>query len=498
MAANRDIDTEEVEVIEEEEEEEEAPRRGSPLRIILLVLLILVLLCVGCFVFFRNSLPFGVPGMPPAQPAAPVPATSETSVAGQAATTSPTEEPSEPAPQDTTAAPTTELLVPTTEQPAPTSEQPLPTSEQPVPTSEQPLPTSEQPSVGTEQPIGTEQPLEQPLATVSPEGTVQPATQEPGPIEITETPGAVEPTDDMGPEHDGEMPTTEPGGEVTPVDTTAVPGPTATPTLGATPDTTTPPSADCANNTPPVAEAGGPYEAMMGKGDAFVTVDGSGSSDTDGTIDDYTWDFGDGSAVGSGVNPMHGYGSTGSFVITLTITDNCGATAQDTTDVTIVGPTPPATGTVTVTSTVTATPIVTSTPVMTTTPIATATATLPPTGQGPEDNYHMGTLGFCYRVQYGNTLSGIAWYFGVPWPDLAMVNGVSPEYYVIEGQGLFIPTEPIQSGPNLYQVETGDTMYSIAYQCGLPVGQLAWANGMSPDQVLTPGEVVAIPPWGWH
>ncbi len=444
MAANQDV--EEVEV--EEEEEEETPRKRNPLRIILLILLILALLCVVCFVFFRSRLPVGLPGFPAQQPAAP---------AIETPAVSPTEALPQPAPQETVAAQATEP-----------------------------------PAAGTEQPP----------ATALPEETEQLATQEPGPISITETPVLVEPTQDMGQEHGGEMPTTQPGSEVTAttepggeatattepggeapatVEVTVVPGPTATPTLGATPDTT--PVADCANNTPPVAEAGGPYNAMMGKGDAFVTVDGSGSSDADGAIDEYTWDFGDGSPVQSGVSAMHGYSSTGSFVITLTVTDNCGDTAQDTADVTIVGPTPPAT--------------ITSTVIMTTTPVATGTPTLPPTGQGPDDT-HMGILGFCYRVRYGDTLYGLAWYYGVPWPDLARVNDVPPEYYVLEGQGLFIPTEPIQPGPNLYQVEDGDTIYSVAYQCGLPVGKLAWANNTSPDQALTPGDLLVIPPWGWR
>lgn len=442
MAANQDIEPEEIEVEEEEGEEEEGPRKKrSPIIVIILVLLILALLCVVCLYFFRNNLP--IPGNPPPPPQPTIPAI-ETPV------TSPTSEPVE--------SPTAET--PATEQPSPTSEQPLPTSEQPVPT--EPPAATEQP---TEQPVPTEQPTEQPVPTEQP-------TEQPVP---TEPPATVEPAPSE---------TVEPG-EVTVVPTTEpVPGPTATPTLGPTPDTT--PAADCSNNTPPVAEAGGPYNAMMGKGDAFVTVDGSGSSDADGSIGDYAWDFGDGSPVQSGVSAMHGYSSTGSFVITLTVMDNCGEMAQDTADATIVGPTPPATGTVT------ATPPVTST--VTATPPATSTVTLPPTGQGPHD----GTLGFCYRVQYGNTLSGIAGYFGVPWPDLAMVNGVSPEYYVIEGQGLFIPTEPIRPGPNLYQVEGGDTMYSIAYQCGLPVGKLAHANGANPDQPLTPGDLVVIPLWGWY
>jgi PKD repeat protein len=81
---------------------------------------------------------------------------------------------------------------------------------------------------------------------------------------------------------------------------------------------------------------------MMGKGQAVVIFDGSGSTDPDGTIVSYEWEFGDGSSLGSGESVTHGYTSTGSFVVTLTVTDNCDDTAQDTADVTIVGPTPPA------------------------------------------------------------------------------------------------------------------------------------------------------------
>jgi fibro-slime domain-containing protein len=79
-------------------------------------------------------------------------------------------------------------------------------------------------------------------------------------------------------------------------------------------------------NRPPVADAGpdqGTYNIDR------VYFDGSGSYDVGGEIVDYTWDFGD-SFTGSGVAPSHMFVDPGDYTVTLTVTDNEGATASDT------------------------------------------------------------------------------------------------------------------------------------------------------------------------
>ena len=56
-----------------------------------------------------------------------------------------------------------------------------------------------------------------------------------------------------------------------------------------------------------------------------VSFDGSGSTDPDGSIASYAWDFGDGS-TSTEVSPTHTYLAAGSYVAELTVTDDDGAT----------------------------------------------------------------------------------------------------------------------------------------------------------------------------
>lgn len=58
-----------------------------------------------------------------------------------------------------------------------------------------------------------------------------------------------------------------------------------------------------------------------------ITADGGGSYDPDGTVVRYDWDWGDGSAHGSGAVAGHTYATTGPWPVTLTVTDSQGLTA---------------------------------------------------------------------------------------------------------------------------------------------------------------------------
>jgi len=57
---------------------------------------------------------------------------------------------------------------------------------------------------------------------------------------------------------------------------------------------------------------------------ARLAFSGEGSSDAGGTIAAYTWDFGDGSAVATGVETSHQYTTPGEYDLTLSVRDDVG------------------------------------------------------------------------------------------------------------------------------------------------------------------------------
>ncbi|OGO66091.1 MAG: hypothetical protein A2029_11625 [Chloroflexi bacterium RBG_19FT_COMBO_47_9] len=84
----------------------------------------------------------------------------------------------------------------------------------------------------------------------------------------------------------------------------------------------------------PIAEAGLDQTALVG---IPISFDGSVSSDPDGTIVAYTWNFGDGT-TGTGITTSHAYAASGLKTATLTVTDNDGLTATDTVQINVKTP----------------------------------------------------------------------------------------------------------------------------------------------------------------
>jgi PKD repeat protein len=93
-------------------------------------------------------------------------------------------------------------------------------------------------------------------------------------------------------------------------------------------------------NLPPTAD----FSISCSNGSC--SFDASGSGDLDGDITSYAWTFG-GTASADGTSPVHVFTVSGSFDVTLTVTDNLGATHSKSVSVDItvaVQPTPTQTG----------------------------------------------------------------------------------------------------------------------------------------------------------
>jgi len=86
-------------------------------------------------------------------------------------------------------------------------------------------------------------------------------------------------------------------------------------------------------NLAPTADAGGPYIGYTTEEE--ITFDGSGSSDSDGTIESYNWNFGDGN-TDTGVTVTHSYETAGNYKVTLQVVDDIGASDIDEVTVEIV------------------------------------------------------------------------------------------------------------------------------------------------------------------
>ncbi|MFC6955257.1 S8 family serine peptidase [Halorubellus litoreus] len=85
------------------------------------------------------------------------------------------------------------------------------------------------------------------------------------------------------------------------------------------------------NQAPTVSIDAGATTIPVG---AEVEFDGTGSSDSDGSIESYAWDFGDGT-TGSTATVMHAYDAAGEYTVSLTVTDDDGASSTKSLQVTV-------------------------------------------------------------------------------------------------------------------------------------------------------------------
>ncbi|MEM9935524.1 MAG: PKD domain-containing protein, partial [Bacteroidota bacterium] len=86
-------------------------------------------------------------------------------------------------------------------------------------------------------------------------------------------------------------------------------------------------------NAPPLAVC--QSDKISGKAPLTVAFDGANSTDEDGAITEYTWDFGDESPLRTGINLSHTYNAAGTYTVTLTVVDDDGAPGQCSLEITV-------------------------------------------------------------------------------------------------------------------------------------------------------------------
>jgi N-acetylmuramoyl-L-alanine amidase len=115
-----------------------------------------------------------------------------------------------------------------------------------------------------------------------------------------------------------------------------------------------------------------------------------------------------------------------------------------------------------------------------------------------------------YVVQPGDTLSAIAARAGMTVDQLAALNGLNPNAYLISGTALRLPGSPgteessedtgsaaaSTSEGGSYVVQPGDTLSAIAARAGMTVDQLAALNGLNPNAYLISGTALRLPGTG--
>lgn len=114
-----------------------------------------------------------------------------------------------------------------------------------------------------------------------------------------------------------------------------------------------------------------------------------------------------------------------------------------------------------------------------------------------------------YRVQTGDTVSGIAARFGMSTAAVLALNGLSWKSLIFPGQVLALtgaqkpaaaPAAPVPApaaapatAGTSYTVARGDTVSGIAAKFGLRTSTVLAANGLSGASIIYPGQKLAIP-----
>ena len=110
-------------------------------------------------------------------------------------------------------------------------------------------------------------------------------------------------------------------------------------------------------------------------------------------------------------------------------------------------------------------------------------------GGPPENNNQK----FYYKIKWGDTLSGIAYKYGVSVQQLVSWNNIRNPNLIYAGNSLVIYTNSSvapQPSQNIYVIKKGDTLWGIAMRYKTTVNRLVYINGIRNRNLIYPGQVI--------
>lgn len=95
-----------------------------------------------------------------------------------------------------------------------------------------------------------------------------------------------------------------------------------------------------------------------------------------------------------------------------------------------------------------------------------------------------------YKVSSGDTLTSIAKKFNTTISDLQNLNGKD---YISMGELIIVPNNTKSEWFDVYTVEKGDNLYSIAQKYNISLIDLLNINGLDKDNYIYPGQEIMVP-----
>lgn len=97
-----------------------------------------------------------------------------------------------------------------------------------------------------------------------------------------------------------------------------------------------------------------------------------------------------------------------------------------------------------------------------------------------------------YTVEYGDTLTSIAKDCGISEMELRKINGFSSLYEVVSGSLIVIPIQERRSY-QYYNVKKGDNIYDISKKYGIDYHLLLQLNGLDEGDYIYPNQSLMLP-----